>query len=41
VACGHRLMLGSHTTTSSTVAALVRSPALPSDQPGHDLRLEY
>jgi hypothetical protein len=27
VACGHRLMLGSHTTASSTVAALVRSSA--------------
>jgi hypothetical protein len=32
VACGHRLMLGSHTTASSTVAALVRSstPSLSS-----------
>jgi hypothetical protein len=28
VARGHRLMLGSHTTASSTVAALVRSSAL-------------
>ena len=27
VASGHRLMLGSHTTASSTVAALVRSSA--------------
>jgi hypothetical protein len=41
VACGHRLMFGSHTTTSSTVAALVCSPRPTApDQPGHDLRLE-
>jgi hypothetical protein len=41
VACGHRLMLSSHTTASSTVAALLRSPALPLTQPGNELRLEY
>jgi len=34
MACGHRLMLGSHTTTSSTVAALVtRWAALPAASP--------
>jgi hypothetical protein len=34
MACGHRLMLGSHTTTSSTVAALVtRRAALPAASP--------
>ena len=43
VACGHRLISGCpHNTGSSTVAALVCSPALPApDQPGNDLRLEY
>ena len=43
VACGHRLIFGcAHNTGSSTVAALVCSPAHSApDQPGHDLRLEY
>jgi hypothetical protein len=43
VACGHRLISGcAHNTGSSTVAALFCSSAsTPSDQPGHDLRLEH
>jgi hypothetical protein len=41
VACGHRLISGCpHNTGSSTVAALVCSPARP-DRPDNDLRLEY
>jgi hypothetical protein len=40
VACGHRLIFGcAHNTGSSTVAALLCSPA--PHQQGHDLRLEY
>jgi hypothetical protein len=39
VARGHRLIFScSHTTGSSTVAALVRSPGLLPDQSGNDLR---
>jgi hypothetical protein len=43
VACGHRLISGcAHNTGSSTVAALRSSPALAvSNQPDHDLRLQY
>jgi hypothetical protein len=33
VACGHRLMVGPHTTRSSTVAALVYSPTGPRPAP--------
>jgi len=41
VASGHRLSFGcSHSTGSSTAAALLCSPA-PSGPPSHDLRLEY
>jgi hypothetical protein len=43
VAGGYRLIFGCpHNTGSSTVAAFVCSPALPTpDQPSNELRLEY